>query len=149
MKREDIESYNYIIIAVVVILVGAIFFFRIRNQEMYFARSALYGLFKGNLGVAKQIDWQNLKMLGQDVGVIYNKLPDEREKKDFQAAFVRNFSRGFQASGAKLSSYANWRVDSRESDFTVVAVDDTAHKKTALVLISKIPKHKLAGLSWR
>lgn len=149
MKKEELEIYNYIIIAIAVALVGAVFFWRFQNRDVYFARSVLYGLAKGNLGVARQIDWPNFKALGEDVGRIYNKMPNEQEKKDFQAGFVRNFSRGFQASQAKLNAYANWRVDSRETGAVVVAVDDTVHQKTALLLITKIPQHKLAGLSWK
>ena len=149
MKREDIESYNYIIIALVVVLVGAVFFFRIKNQEVYFARSALYGLAKGNLGVVKQINWPIFRAFDNNTCQYYNNLPNEREKNDFQVAFVHNFSRGFRAAGSKLSSYTNWRVDSREPGLIIVAVDDTAHNKTALLFISTVPKHKLAGLFWK
>ncbi len=146
-KKEDLEAYNCIIIAVVLILALLIIWLRLQNQNVYFTRQAYSGLIKGDLKAAEQIDWQNFKVLGNDIGALYNRQDNELEKKDFQNAFIKSFSNGFNRSGAEFSSYARWRLEPGQPD--IVAADDKAHKKTVLFFISGGAKRKLAGLAWK
>ncbi len=147
--NEEIGIYNYLIIAAAVVLSAAVFWARWQNQDLYFAQGVFTKLTKGDPAAIGDIDWPNFKAIGADVGAEYNRLPNDRERADYQKTFVKNFSRGFQFAGAKINLYKNWRVDYREAKVTAVAVEDTVHRKTALFIITKDPKHKLAGLAWK
>ena len=119
------------------------------ETDVQFARRVFNGLCTGNQRVQVLIDWQNLKAMEVDVGQAYSSIVAEKDRQDYRKMFVYNLAYTFKASGGKASAFTNWRVQGREGNNTVVAVDTPSGKVLLLALSYKAGKRKLSALQWQ
>lgn len=70
-----------------------------------FAEYAMTRVINGWDGVNDLIDWPNLKTSGQDVGGLYNAMPDPLEAQRFQFAFIDGFSKEAKKQNVELHRY--------------------------------------------
>jgi len=70
-----------------------------------FAEYAMKRLIKGWDGVNDHIDWPNLQVNGQDVGMQYRAMPNPIEEKNFEFAFISSFSNEVKKWNFELHNY--------------------------------------------
>jgi len=119
------------------------------ETDLQFSKRVFEGLCNGNRWVEKSIDWEHLKAMGVDVGNTYSGIIAERDRADYRKMFFYNLSYTFKASGGKTSAFTNWRVESRDANNTVVAVDTPSGKALLLTLSYKGGKRKLSAIQWQ
>lgn len=113
------------------------------RSDVDFARSVLNQLIEGRYAVRAVIDWPSLIMLDQNVGVKYSKLANDKEKLDFQRAFIEGFSRGFKMQGTQFKSFFNWRtLESTDPKIKIAAADYVDKTLVALFFISRYGSKK-------
>lgn len=104
------------------------------RNDVEFARSVLKQLIEDRYAVRSLIDWPVLVMLDQNVGAKYSAQPDDKQKLEFQRAFIEGFSRGFRPFGVPFKKFFNWRM---------LGVDET-NPKTNIVAANYANKEMLA-----
>lgn len=118
------------------------------NSDIGICRFAFGGLVKGNISAQGSIDWDRLKALDADVGAYFSKLPNEKEKASYKAAFIKSFANGFKNSGGNLGEFADWRVESEAgAKITVVATDYRG--KTLLFSLLKQGGRRIIAIQWK
>ena len=145
-EKKEIPILEYTVLAAVVIAVF-LFIYQIKTRDVNLARSVFGGLVGGRYGVERNIDWENLRGLDINTGVVYSKFSTEIEKVGYKRAFIQSFSAGFKYSQGDLKSFVNWRVYSKDSDKIIVAADYQGYNKTLLFAFSKRGR-KLASIQW-
>lgn len=148
MKGKDNLILEYALL-VITILFTIGFFVHFKNLDINLCRYALRSLVNGNPQVERFIEWKEFKILGEDIGTIYKKLPNEQEQLKFKRDFIKNFSLGFKRSGGKLNSFTNWRIYRQNGKEVIIAVDNMAYKKTVLFTVSKYGRHRLTSIQWK
>lgn len=137
-------------IALVLVIAGVLLLaLRVRESDAAACRAILTGLAQGKSFVARRIDWNHLTAMGVNVGETYTKLPDDKQRADYRQAFVTQFARGFQQSGARPKDFVRWRLERREQDRVVIAVDYPAKKKTLLMSLPSSGTKKLEDIRWQ
>ena len=147
MKKENIQILAFILI---IILLGA-FFILSPGQEkgdVQLCHKIFLGLLTGRQSVEEFMDWDHLKVIGLDVGALYSKLPDQKQKSDFRREFFRSLSRSFQMAGGRPQAYTNWRIKEKDSSKTIVAVYYVDKAKTLLFTLTGDEKKKLTLVQW-
>lgn len=148
MSKEDNRFIAYLVLGIVIVI-GAMFWGVGQDNEISFCRRTLAGLIKGELSVEKSLDWPSLKAVGNDIGAEYAKLLTENERAYFRKAFILNCALSFQNSGGKLSAFTHWRLEDKDSQQTIVAVDGLANKTLLFTVVKISGKRKLAALEWK
>jgi len=117
------------------------------KEDVEFAKTAVTTLHRGDSAVESLIDWEAFQMYGENVGMLYLMMPDEKEKSDFRRSFVAQFSTSFQSTGASADRiFTNWRIQDQDSARTIVAAD-RPDNTTLLVFVSKRDgKQRISGL---
>lgn len=145
MKQDKQQILERIII-IAIVIAPLLFIYNFTNKEVNFCRSVFNGLIKGSYFVHRHIDWRNFKALDVDIGKAFLQLPNEYERTNYKKAFIKSFSIGFQNTGAKFSSFSNWRIFSRDKASLIIAAENRLKGKTLLFVISKSAKQRLLGL---
>ncbi len=133
-------------IAVVTIAAGL---WQGRVSDVEFCRRTFQALGTGAPSVQSRIEWERLTALGIDVGAAYRGLPSDQERRQYRAAFVANFSNGFQQTGASASHFVRWRVEERTPERVTVAADYPAKGQTLLLGVSARGKKRLQVIQWK
>jgi hypothetical protein len=133
---QELRKIEYIIIISALIIIP-LALANIGNSEVKFCRSVFNGLIMAKVSVEKHIDWEALRVLDLDVGAVYKKLPNDKEKKDYRLAFIQNFSLGFKKLGSNINMFANWKVYGINNDTVTVSALDQKHKVALYLKISK------------
>ncbi len=79
------------------------------QSDEAFVRTAMEGLIKGEYSVRTRFDWPVLKFAGKDIGLEYSKYKSDKDREDYERAFINNFSSSYRKAGAKTSTFFNWR----------------------------------------
>lgn len=118
------------------------------QQDVDFARNILNGLIAGRYAVRQHIDWNSLAALEISVGRQYSALPNEKEKTDYERAFIDSFKEGFKGQSATRRSFVHWRIfNDADPKVTYVAADNLNGAVTFIFYIShKNGKRKLSGI---
>jgi hypothetical protein len=150
MSKRYLKIAEYLLFLFLLIWVFSRFL-PAKRQDTEFCRDIIFsGLIKGQGAVAKYIDWENLTALGADAGVEYLKLPNSKEREDFQRAFINGFALGFLYDGGNPDNFTDWRPYKQDKDSVTVAADYKAKKKILLFTLSKESKKgKLKALAWQ
>lgn len=134
--KLNLRSVEYIVVTSIVIILAVFFATRSRGDADY-CRKIFYGLIAGRQSVQSLIDWENLKVLGLDIGATYNKLPDEKEKANYRAAFIKSFPEGFKRGRGNKEVFTNWKVYGINKDELSICAYDKKQKKTVLFGLAK------------
>ncbi len=144
-ERQAIVGY---VVAVITILAAVALWMRWSNQEVEFCHRVLGDLVHGRQAAQRSIDWEHLKAMGVDVGAAYALLPDDKARAKYRETFIKGFAEGFRRINGQMSAFAHWRIYKRETDSTIVATDDTRHKKTLLFTIPATGAKQIEGIQW-
>lgn len=136
----------YIIIAALAVI--ALFFIFYKPSDIDFCRTTFSGLMKGDYSVAKNIDWENFKALGTEVGKTYTGLPNDKERAKYRDAFIKSSAKGFQYAKGSINNFINWRVYSQDGEEKVIACDYPLHNKVLLFTLSKFGGRKIIVINW-
>jgi len=133
-------------IVIFLILIGIIFLFKVRHNELDVARAVLGGLIQSNQSVAGLLKWDKLKAVGADVGSTYLAYKTAKERNDYKKYFIRGFSAGFKEVKGNYKEFTNWRVYEKTAQKTVVAVDYRDK-----ILLFTLPKNekKITDIQWK
>ena len=145
--RKEQLLLGYVVLGLV-LLTGVVFITRILNSDLYFAKKVFTGLVRGAPSAARMIDWPSFQALDLNVGESYAALPSIKDKSAYEKVFIKNFSTGFEKTGARFDSFIRWRVYGRDTGRVIIAADYPAKGKTLLFYINKIDRTKLVKLSW-
>ena len=105
------------------------------KNDMEFAKEVFELLAEGDQAVAELIDWENLKMLGINVGETYRRIKDEGElRARFGKGFIRGYSNSFKKSGGRVGDTSNWREQSRDSLNTFIIADAPGAKVLSMTV---------------
>ena len=127
MKKQAVKIVLMGLAAVVLIGCG-------RRDEVKLARQVVTQLAQGRYAVRKLIDWPGFIAFEQPIGEDYKTLPNDKEKEDYQRAFVDSFKKGFQEQKGNLNAFYDWRVFSKKDpNFTIVAAN--LHNDKIVLLI--------------
>ena len=141
-------ALKYAALAAAMLLGGSVVM-RLVQGDAGVGREIFSGLVNGRQSVHSRIDWEHLKALDVDVGATYTALPDEQQQEAYRTAFIERFSREFQSTGASLKDFSGWRLQERQDDQTIVAVDYPKKQKTLLLAVSDGGTKKLTGIQWQ
>ena len=113
-----------------IILVGAVLLVLVillvpGKPDVNFARSVFKKLVYGMPAAQDMLDWENLEMMGEDVGVNYRKLPNDSEKSNYRQEFIKNFSMSFKTLKVSANVFTNWRLYGIKEGKVVVEVIDS------------------------
>ena len=144
-ERHAVIGSAVLVVAILVVVASWV---RVSNQEVEFCRRTFGDLVHGRQAAQRAIDWEHLKAMGTDVGVVYQALRADKVKEKYRQTFIKGFSEGFRRIQGAMSAFTHWRVYKREATTTVVAVDDTHHKKTLLFTIPASGKRQLEEIQW-
>ena len=128
------------------IVIGLIFLFKIRHNQLDTARAALSGLIQSNQSIAGLLKWEKLKAVGADIGTTYLSYKTDKERNDYKKYFIRGFSAGFKEVKGNYKEFANWRIYEETLQKTVVAVD--YRDKILLCTLHKNEK-KITDIQWK
>lgn len=93
-------------------------------DDVKFARRSLTYLVRGWYMARPMLDWQSLKMLEHDVAAEHERLPDAKEKAEYERKFIDGFKEGFKTRNVRLSAFFDWRVyDASDPTTTIVAAN--------------------------
>lgn len=148
MASQQTDAAQYAVLALVVgalALVGL----RLNHPEVRFCRAAFTKLAAGHPAVSRQIAWDRLQAIGVDVGATYTKLPNDQERRAYQAAFIEQFSAAFKQAGGTPKAFVGWRLADAGDEQMVVAADYPATHKTLLVSIPRSGHRQIEGLQWQ
>ena len=95
-------------------------------NDIDYAKKVFELLGDGDESVKSMIDWENLKMMGIDVGAMYRSTSGEDARDKNLSDFIRGYSTSFKRSGGNIANLANWREQSKDATNTVVAADTQA-----------------------
>lgn len=146
MKNKINETSPLKGVIIFLIVIGIIFLFKTRYNEVDAARSALYGLIQSNQSIAGLLRWDKLKAVGMDVGATYLSYKTDKERNDYKKYFIRGFSAGFKEVKGNYKQFANWRIHEKTAQKTVVAVDYRDK-----ILLFTLPKNekKIIDIQWK
>jgi hypothetical protein len=118
------------------------------QQDVDFARSVMNGLVAGRYAVRQHIDWNSLMVIEISLGQQYSALPNEKEKTDYERAFIDSFKEGFKGQKATQKSFTHWRIfNDADPKVTYVAADNADGTATFVFYIShKNGKRKFFGI---
>ena len=97
----------------------------------------------------KYIDWDNFKAMGMDLGDIYKKLPNAREKADFRSTFIKSVSMNFRLARGRPAAFVNWQALQRQGDAVIILAYYADKQDTILFAVSGYPKRKLISMQWK
>jgi len=118
------------------------------DKDVVFCRNLYARLANGSPVVERSIDWDNFKMLGRDVGVMYESTSPQ-QRFEFKNNFIKGFNAAFIAFKGKLGFFRNWRIYHRGEDKVVVACDYLKYNKVLLFTLSKTgQERKLSSIDW-
>ena len=117
------------------------------KADMSFAKNTFESLARGDSTVMEKIDWATLNSMGQDVGAVYMQIPSETEKRNFETAFVTQFSSAFREAGGSPDKFENWRVSYHDDLKTEVAADSGGGTVT-ITVTERDGKERVSGLGF-
>jgi hypothetical protein len=117
------------------------------KADMSFAKNTFESLARGDSTVMDKIDWATLNSMGQDVGAVYMQIPSETEKRNFETAFVTQFSSAFREAGGSPDKFENWRVSYHDDLKTEVAADSGGGTVT-ITVTERDGKERVSGLGF-
>ena len=135
-----------VVIAVVAVGAGVA---RSRMSDVEVCRRLFQDLAIGSSSVERRIDWERLTALNADIGSIYRGLPNEQERRRYQQAFVANFSKSFQQTGARPEQFVRWRAEGRTPEQVVVAADYPQKNQALLLTVPARGKKRLQAIQWK
>lgn len=105
-------------------------------DDVKFARRALTCLVRGWYMARPMLDWASLKMLEHDVAAEHERLPDAKEKAEYEKKFIDGFKEGFRSRNVRLSAFFDWRVyDASDPGMTIVAANCFDKSKVFLFFV--------------
>ena len=114
-------------------------------NDVEFAKKVFQLLAEGDETVKVMIDWENLKMMGFDVGKMYKNTSGEAARDRELTNFIKGYSNSFKKGGVGVEALTNWREQSRDATNTVVAADGPA-KTQLLTTVTHINGHQKVSL---
>ncbi len=146
----DRRALGLFILGLAIVVVLQVVIQQNQDKDVAFCRNLYAQLAKGSLAVGDSIDWENFQLLGNDLGAMYARAVNPKEKSNYRATFIRGFAIGFKYLKGQVSLLTNWRVYHQSDDKVIVACDNTRINKTLLFTVSKSgPKRKLVAIDWR
>ena len=146
-KNRLDPALGYVIVTMAFVA-ALVFGLKWLRRDVEFCRSVFRGLVNGSASVEQHIDWEHLRGLNVDVGATYTKLSTPLDRTQYREKFVEAFSKGFQLTGARSSSFVNWRVADRQADTITVAADYPSKKKTLLFVIPSVGTKRIEAIRW-
>ena len=111
-------------------------------NDTEFAKEVFRLLAEGDDRVTAMIDWENLNLLGVDVGAMYKGISDTGEARPrFIKGFINGYSKSFKSKGGSVENASNWREQSRDAANTIVAADNQAGQ-AMLMTVTHIDGHQ-------
>ena len=105
------------------------------KSDVDFAKDVFQMMGDGNTDVIDMLDWENLKMVGVDIGEQYRAASGDSAREAFQESFLRGYSNSFKSSGGNAAAMKNWREQSKDPSNTVVA-GDVPNGQTLLITVT-------------
>jgi len=137
------------IILVLIVIAGWLLSRLVFTSDVAFCREVLKGLATSDMQVISKIDWEHLSAVGVDVGATYRALPTPQDRLRYERTFVQKFSEGFRQSGGRLEAFRDWRLQAREGDRALVAVESEAKQKTLVFSVSAARPKKVEAIQWQ
>ena len=132
----------------VAVVAGAAGLLHHRLSDVELGRRTFEALAAGASSAQSRVDWDHLTALGVDVGAAYRALGSQ-DRRAYREAFVTNFARGFQSTGATARAFVHWRVEQRTPHQVVVAAEYPAKRRTLLVLLPAAGPKRVVGIGWK
>ena len=120
-----------------------------RQRDVSLCRRVLSGLAQGKPWVQRDVAWDRFAAMGNDVGTVYQKLPNDGERLQYRMAFVQRFADGFQRAQANVDNFGRWRIVAREPGRTIVATDCKPTGSTLQFQISTNGPHRVEAIQWQ
>lgn len=136
MKKEIKEKVDYIILAAVAIAI-MVFLATKGKSDAEFCRALFGDLAGGRIFAQKHLDWENLNMLGTDLGEVYQKLPNDKERADYRTSFIKGYAKGFKYSKMSTRDFTNWKTYDIRGDRVIVTCDEAKNKRKIFLTITK------------
>ncbi len=140
--------YGSILLGLLIVAL-AVFGWRMMHGEIYFARDVFAKLAKGRQSVEQDIAWEKFSSMEYNVGSAYIRLADEKERTEYRAAFITQFSQGFKVTGASVKNFVRWRIKERGPERTIVAADDRVQGQTMLFVVGTAGRRRLEAMRWQ
>ena len=115
-------------------------------SDVEFAKSTFVALAAGDDSVTSDIDWENFNASGRDVSAKYKPFTDEANRAVFRSSFVSSYSTTFKASGAKVESLTNWKLDSQDTGSATISAETQSHAHLKLTLSKRNGTRLLSGI---
>ena len=146
MKNKDQAASPVKGIILFLVVIGILFLFKVKHNELDVARAALAGLIQANSSVASLLNWEKLKAVGVDVGAEYSAFKIDKDKVNYKKYFIRGFSAGFKEVKGEYKEFTNWRFYEKTAQKTVVAADYRGK-----ILLFSLPKNekKITDIQWK
>jgi len=92
------------------------------DDPLKVAQTVFKGLVNSDPSVSGYVSWGSLKVINQDVGAIFNALPDD-QRKDFKDSFISEFGKSYRAKGGTYESFHNWQSKDSGSGTAIVTTN--------------------------
>ncbi|MCM8797120.1 MAG: hypothetical protein NC923_04495 [Candidatus Omnitrophica bacterium] len=153
-NRQRLSLYHYAIVAL--LIASGIFFLFVFirqpvNEDIDFCRMIWEGMQRGNQRVIKYIDWEHLKLFGQDIGSHYGLARTDEERAKYQQSFLKGVSLGLRQNRRQAIVFKNWRNYYRDGQNSIVAVDIRRPDRTLVLLFTLVKEadgKKLIAVDW-
>jgi len=123
-KELNISLIIVVIIGILVVVLGVRYLNSkvVPKDDLSFAKETFERLANGDLSASYDIDWENFRSMGLNIGKRYRSLPDGKERTSFRKGFVEEFSNSFKSNGAKTDQFIDWYIaDNRDPSKIVIA----------------------------
>jgi hypothetical protein len=116
-------------------------------NDTEFAKEVFRRLAAGDQEVTAMIDWENLNMLGVDVGAMYRGISAEGSARSkFIQSFLNGYSKSFKEKGGNIENSSNWREQSRDATNTVIAADGLTKQVLLMTVTHKDGHQKVSKI---
>lgn len=139
-------SYGALILGAIAVVAVAM---RLTQGETDWCRSVFMQLARGDQRVSRLIDWPHFQAVGVDVGATHNRMQGAKAKRQYEQMFIEGFAKGFAQAHGGPKDFQDWRVQAREPDAVVVAVDHRQSGRSLLLRVGTSGGRKLEAIQWK
>ena len=112
------------------------------RESANLAKSTFEGTVKGDVSIAKNIDWQTFRFQGEDYGPSYLTLATDYQRTQFKSAIIMKMSAIFNAKNWTAVNVRNWKVGAKGVESAIVSAEVQGGGGKITMYIQKVSLEK-------
>jgi hypothetical protein len=98
------------------------------------SQATFEGICKGDVSIEKYINWEQIKIDGEEVGQMYVTMSTDYERSSYKKARLERLASVYKARGLSPMTVKNWRIETRGVESATVVADAPSKGKIIIDL---------------